>query len=167
MQTFCARGRPLSGTEHNPGDLLLRLRAALEAGVAPPDEVRAWLLAGLDDFEAAGGRRSLCRSLQLRMPSQRSLGTRKARGAMLAALRRALLLIESPNQHRGCQLLASRISTFESRTWPRVRHYIEPPDRLDAIEQELFRAFKSGQDVPASQGRLYCVLVKNPDTNGS
>lgn len=157
----------MSGTEHNPGDLLLRLRAALEAGVAPPDEVRTWLLDGLDDFEASGGKGHLCRALRLRGPGRRSLGTQQARRTMLAALRRAMRLIECPNPHSACQQLANRISTFESRVWPRVRHHIEPPDRLDAIERELFWAFKSGQQVPASQGRLYCVLVENSETNGN
>lgn len=129
--------------------------------------MRRWLLDGLDAFEAAGGKRPLCLILRLRGPGLRSLGYLRARQTMLGALRRALYLLECPNQHRGCQQLANRISTFESRVWPRVRHYIEPPDRLDAIEQELFRAFKSGQTVPASQGRLYCVLVENSETNGN
>lgn len=161
MQTSCARGKPLSGTDHNPGDLLLRLRAALEAGVALPDEVRAWLLAGLDDFEAAGGKRPLCGALRLRGRGLRSLGTRKARRDMLDALHRALLLIECPNPHSACQLLANHIATFETRIWPRVRSQSDPPDRLDAIQRELFTAFRVGLQVPASQRQLYRELVEN------
>lgn len=141
------------------------MRAALEACVAPPEEVRAWLLAGLDNFEAAGGKRPLCRSLRLRGPSQRSLGYTLARRDMLTALRRALVLIECPNPHRGCQLLANRISAFETRTWPRVRHCVETPDRLDAIERELFLAFKAGLVVPGSQRGLYRALVENVETD--
>lgn len=139
----------------------------MEAGVALPDEVRAWLLAGLDDFEATGGKRPLCRALRLRRRGLRSLGTRQARCAMLAALRRALLLIECPNPHSACQLLANHISTFETRTWPHVRNHAEPPDRLDAIQRELFTAFRAGLTVPASQRQLYRALVENPvtDTN--
>lgn len=159
------RGGPLSGTEHNPGDLLLRLRAALEAGVAPPDEVREWLLAALDDFEAAGGKRPLCRALRLRGPGLRSLSTRQARCAMLGALRRALHLIECANPHSACQLLANHISTFQARTWPRVRQHAEPPDRLDAIQRELFTAFRAGLTVPASQRQLYRELVQNAATD--
>lgn len=86
---------------------------------------------------------------------------------MLAALRRALLLIECPNPHSACQLLANHISTFETRTWPHVRNHAEPPDRLDAIQRELFTAFRAGLTVPASQRQLYRALVENPvtDTN--
>ncbi|HSH28348.1 MAG TPA: hypothetical protein VK971_00450 [Thiohalobacter sp.] len=144
----------------DPHHMLARWRAALEAGLPPPRDVSDWLLEGLGRFEAAEGRLPLCRFLRLRGPGVRSLAYKRQREVMLAALRRALVLLDCPNPHRACQHLANRLGMFEARTWPRIQDCVDPPDRLDAVERELFAAFQSGLEVPCSQRQLYRELVE-------
>ncbi|ROO31979.1 hypothetical protein [Salinisphaera japonica] len=133
---------------------------ALEVGPEVPGDVAAWLHDGCVRF-ATGETRSLDAALGLRgqginrPASQYALETRDAE--LIAALN----LIDGKSDRARCKELRRQIAAFDSRTWPRVRAYHRPPDRLTPIQAHLFHAFKTGQHMPEA-GRLAEIARRNP-----
>ena len=66
-------------------------------------------------------------------------------------LRRAYMCLPPDSTHsKTCKDLSAVARIFEATTWPRVRHYREPPMRLTEIQRALFLAMKAGAGpIPA------------------
>ena len=77
-------------------------------------------------------------------------------------LMRALAELPDGSHWTKCVQLAAEVRRFETRIWPRIRFDAEPPARLTALEQYLFRAFRAEVRVPATaQGLQKCTSGGN------
>lgn len=137
-----------------PPEILL-----LEVLERPPEALsRAaieWLAGGVRDH------------LQTGEALQSALGVR--RYAVLRArrdqhLRRAWAALDGLPWPRS-EELARRIRDFESRRWPRVQYQAVPPGRFDAVDRELFGAFRLSVKVPASGRALHGICASEPPKN--
>lgn len=135
--------------------------AALESGRPIPDDVIAWWHDGCTRF-AAGETPTLDRALGLRAQGINLPARTYAREARDAELVAAFALIEGRSRWARTEALARLIRGFELRTWPRVRDYNEPPERLTAAQCHLFHAFRACRRVPSSPSRLAEILRSNP-----
>lgn len=125
--------------------LLSALRAVQQHA---PAAVADWFEQGIGAFLA--GDDGLERALGLRAgPGARTAVTRfqlATRDHHLCAAWRSL---DESSPWRRSVLLEQRLRRFESRIWPRLKTVPEPPERLGTIDRALFRAFATGQTMPA------------------
>ena len=144
-----------------PQTLSLQLMRALEQGGELPDDVTTWLHDGLARW-SGGDCASLEHALGLCAPGIASPHLRYAQQLRDDALRRAYGLIEGETVKDRCEQLAAKIRAFEGRSiWRRYRELREPPAHLDAVQRELFAAFKAQIDVPRSYSQLRRIISRN------
>ncbi|RJS95281.1 hypothetical protein [Salinisphaera sp. Q1T1-3] len=136
------------------------LTRALEAGSALPDHVVVWLHDGCARFYA-GEVSSLDIALGIRGQGINLPVNQYAWQTRDMELAAAYQHIEGRSERARLQELRRQIRAFGSRTWPRVRAYSEPPDRLTPLQVHLFRAFQVGQHIPESVSRLRDVVRSN------
>lgn len=148
----------------NPQDLLTRLQTAIQGGYQVPDDVAGWLDAGIQEFEAGGGRKPFCLCLGLRGAGTVSLETYRARQRRDAALLAACELVPGESQsgdwHR-CRAIAGVVAKFK-RSWPRVPSSPDPAhlSMFGAVEVVFIVAAGAGLVVPSSAGGILARICK-------
>ena len=135
---------------------------ALEAGRPVPDDVAEWMRDAIAEYLDEGGRRPLDVVLGLRGRGIRSLETQKAMERRNAALMAALQYAHDgqfrPVRWRA-NYLADEVKRFR-RKWPRIRHHEEPPESLDELQRQLFRAFQAHDLVPEDPDHIMACCRK-------
>ncbi|MGH8658503.1 MAG: hypothetical protein ACREV4_08530 [Gammaproteobacteria bacterium] len=141
----------------NPFALLDQLKGELSAGELSP-EVRRWLAQGLIEFEAQGGRKSLCVALGLRGRGRRSLATREHLKARDNALRCGFALVPGRSDAERLRAFSSRVLRFKSiiKPYPGAT----PPPTLDHLGACLWTASLQAK-LPATTRQLRSIVRKN------
>lgn len=151
----------MEAQQPTPQVLSLQLMRALERGSELPDDVTTWLHDGLARW-SVGDCASLEHALGLCAPGIASPHLRYAQQLRDDALRRAYALIEGETVKERCDQLAAKIRTFEGRSiWRRYSQLREPPAHLDAVQRELFAAFKLRMEIPRSYSQLRRIVSSN------
>ena len=125
-----------------------RLKVALAANRALPNEVRDWLQDAITAFEESPWEITLCSALGLRGRGIQSIETRRRREARNAALADAIILLQ--DDPRPAKALRDRIVQFERRKAAMVEGSSTPPHGWDLVDTALFGAYKPGLRVPRS-----------------
>ena len=136
-----------------------RLKAAIEANLPVPNDVRAWFLEGAGSFDDSGGRRPLCICLGLRGRGRASAEERRRLAERNQWLREAWNLVscETITQSERAARLIEAAHRFETCTWPRIRHLENPPARLSEFQSAIFRALKTGAKLPGSRQSILSI----------
>ncbi|MCF7979390.1 MAG: hypothetical protein K9L82_15535 [Chromatiaceae bacterium] len=137
----------------DPADMVLRLRVATDTGRLPPD-VAAWLGSGLDAF-LSDTQPTLCKALGLRAAGR----TGRVQHALKLQERDTALRLAADTLPSTEELLRL-VRRFETDTWPRVRSLDSPPERFNATQRALFRAFKASAP-PRSRSGLMAALRRH------
>lgn len=142
----------------DPRDRLRRLTAAVQSRQPLPDDLAVWFGNGLQKFLDCGGRSSLDRCLGLTGRGVRSMETWDAERRRDAALAVALEFSHDGQQRDTrwrARRLTREIERFEARTWPRVRHYAQPPSHWPRLDRALFEARAAiDRDLPRTPDHL-------------
>lgn len=129
----------------SPYDLWARFKVALARPEVPlPAEVRDWLA---DAASRYTGEVALDVLLDLRGPGKRTVGTLDRlhrRNLHLAIARTEYTHLGRPclSDREQNQIFIDRVKKFR-RKWPRIKHHESPPETLDRLDRELFKAFRA------------------------
>lgn len=141
-------------------DFLIRLRVAIDAGQALPDEVGQRVLLAVDRYEKKKTIR-FSQAFELGKPGQ-SPEHQKKLAERNRHLQAALdnVCLEFMHDWMRAGRLADAINRFESATWSKVMNLDFPPDRFNEVQKALFHAKKTGAYLPASQQSLFNIAKK-------
>jgi len=147
-----------------PRDNLARLRAALEAGRPLPEDVGAWLLAGIDRWERRQVHH-LERALYLVAAGNGHPSTERARenrnGCLTAAVEHLGWPPPSSTAEKARRLLP-HVKRFEAQLWHRWKSLDAPPDRATRLERELWRAKRfataGGLSLPQTRKQIQRII---------
>ena len=122
------------------------------SGCAEPDDLR-WLSKGFSAFLTGGGSLPLERCL--RLARSESTLRRVRRDYWLRCAWR--LLNDRLSPWRRSEALASAVSDFESRKWPRWKTLEVIPGRANEVEVALFHAFRTHERIPRTAMQLHNI----------
>lgn len=126
---------------------LERLKTLLLAGVALPDDLRHWVLSGLDKFET-GECNALCIALGLRKRGLSSFETRRRIDERNALIKQISLQYESGIAWTKAGIIAQNIKRF-----PRIEE--------KALYSTLISLEPRYKIKPPSQQAIYKILTKS------